>query len=142
GGRIHIHRHTLHGRRPRWLVVAILVLACLSALPVPAFMDINNAGPLLDAGRFALRITAIGVVGDAFFEKGLSFDPSFEFPRGSGQELLNHAVLWVGAVDALGVHRVSGGPLMEWRPTLSPQDHVRVAYAGAPGTLRFVDDDG
>src|SRR6185369_5776680 len=73
---------------------------------------------------------------------GRSFDPSFEFPRGSGQEMLNHADLWVGAVDALGVHRVSGGPLMEWRPTLSPDDHVRVAYAGAPGTLRFVDDDG
>ena len=35
--------------------------------------------------------TNIGVVGNAFFNKGLSFDPSFEFPKGSGHECLEHA---------------------------------------------------
>jgi len=54
-------------------------------------MDINDRGPLLNAGRFALRITNVGVLGNAFFNTGLSFDPSFEYPRGSGHELLNHA---------------------------------------------------
>src|SRR5262249_25120272 len=50
--------------------------------------------------------------------------------------------LWVGARMLDGVFRVSGGPLMEWRPTLDPEDHVRTAYAGTPGTLINVDDDG
>ena len=126
------------------VVVALAVAAGLAgiAAPASAVLDVENRGPTLNAGAFAMRVTNVGALGNPFQAIGRSFDPSFEFPRGSGQEMLNHADLWVGAVDALGVHRVSGGPLMEWRPTLSPQDHVRVAYAGAPGTLRFVDDDG
>ena len=105
-------------------------------------MDINDRGPVLDAGRFAMRVTNIGVLGNAFFNKGLSFDPSFEYPRGSGYELLNHADLWVGARGADGVLRVSGGPMLEWRPTLDPADTVRVANAGDPGAHSYVDDDG
>ena len=112
------------------------------ARPVSAVMDINDRGPLLDVGRFALRITNIGVVGNAFFDKGLSFDPSFEYPRGSGHELLNHADLWVGARKADGTLRVSGGPILEWRPTLDPADTVRVRNAGDPGTRSYADDDG
>jgi hypothetical protein len=105
-------------------------------------MDINDRGPLLDVGRFAMRVTNIGVVGNAFFDKGLSFDPSFEFPRGSGNELLNHADLWVGARTTDGMLRVSGGPMLEWRPTLDPADTVRVVNAGDPGTRSYADDDG
>ena len=56
--------------------------------------------------------------------------------------MLKHAALWVGADDALGHRRVSGGPILEWRPTLDPADHVRQAFAGDIGTLRWVDDDG
>ncbi len=105
-------------------------------------MDINDRGPLLNAGRFALRVTNVGVLGNAFFNNGLSFDPSFEFPRGSGYELLNHAELWVGARDAKDRLRVSGGPMLEWRPSLDPADRVRIANAGDPGTRSYADDDG
>jgi hypothetical protein len=112
------------------------------ATPASAVLDVENRGPTLNAGAFAMRVTNIGALGNPFYAVGRSFDPSFEFPRGSGQQLLNHAALWVGASDPNGLKRVSGGPLMEWRPTLDPDDHVRVAYGGNPGTLRYVDDDG
>jgi hypothetical protein len=105
-------------------------------------MDIRDHGPCLSAGRFTMRITNIGVIGNAFFNTGLSFDPSFEFPKGSGHELLNHAELWVGALDENGQHLVSGAPMLEWRPTLDPADTVRVANAGDPGMRSHVDDDG
>jgi len=105
-------------------------------------MDITDRGPLLNVGRFAMRVTNIGVLGNAFYDKGLSFDPSFEYPRGSGHELLNHAELWVGARNANGELRVSGGPMLEWRPTLDPSDRVRILNAGDPGTRSHVDDDG
>ena len=104
-------------------------------------MDINDHGPLLNAGRFAMRITNIGVIGNAFFDKGLSFDPSFEYPKGSGHELLNHAELWVGARTESGELRVSGGPMLEWRPTLDLADTVRIANAGDPGMRSYLDDD-
>src|SRR5206468_1506590 len=78
---------------------------------------------------------------NAFFASGLSLDPSFEFPRGSGHELLNHAELWVGARDASGVARVSGGPMLEWRPTLAPHDRVRKLNAGDAGSRPYFDDD-
>jgi hypothetical protein len=114
----------------------------LSAGPARAVLEVYNHGPQLTAGAFALRITNIGVIGNPFRDVGLSFDPSFEFPRGSGNEFLKSAELWVGAVDATGARHVSGGPMLEWRPTLAPEDRVREAYAGAPGTRRFFDDDG
>src|SRR5213596_539621 len=36
----------------------------LVATPCGAVMDIGNQGPQLDAGRFALRITNVGVLGN------------------------------------------------------------------------------
>ena len=105
-------------------------------------MDIANNGAVLDAGRFTMRVTNVGVIGNAFFNKGLSFDPSFEFPRGSGHECLEHAEFWVGATREDGSVHVSGGPMLEWRPTLSPTDLVVRRYAGDRGTRETFDDDG
>ena len=123
-------------------VPVLCVSLTLAASPAHAVLDVENHGPQLTAGRFAMRITNIGVIGNPFRDSGRSFDPSFEFPRGSGDEMLKSGALWVGAVDAFAIRRVSGGPMLEWRPTLDPNDHVREAYAGAPGTRRFFDDDG
>jgi len=105
-------------------------------------MDIANNGPVLDVGRFTMRVTNIGVIGNAFFNKGLSFDPSFEFPAGSGHECLEHAELWVGATRDDGSVGVSGGPMFEWRPTLDSSDVVLRRYAGDRGTRAAFDDDG
>jgi hypothetical protein len=129
-------------RAPFAFTLGVAAGLALVATPAVAVLDVENRGPTLNAGAFAMRVTNIGALGNPFFAVGRSFDPSFEFPRGSGQQLLNHAELWVGATDPSGFKRVSGGPLMEWRPTLDPNDHVRVAYGGSPGTLRYVDDDG
>jgi len=125
--------------------IAGLLLAGASALaagPAHAVMDIGNNGAVLDAGRFAMRMTNVGVIGNAFFNKGLSFDPSFEFPKGSGHECLEHAELWVGATRDDGTIGVSGGPMLEWRPTLDPNDLVLRRYAGDRGTRPAYDDDG
>ncbi|HTR97497.1 MAG TPA: hypothetical protein VMH61_06300 [Candidatus Acidoferrales bacterium] len=109
--------------------------------PAGAVLDIEDQGHVLRAGHFALRISNVGVVGNPWFDVGRSFDPSFEYPQGSGHELLGHAELWVGAALPDGTHRVSGGPMMEWRPTLDPGDTVRVANAGDPrGRWNFDDD--
>ena len=105
-------------------------------------MDIKNNGPVLDAGRYSMRITNVGVIGNAFFNNGLSFDPSFEFPKGSGQECLEHAELWVGAHHEDGTAGVSGGPALEWRPSLDPADVAHRRYAGDRGTRPTFDDDG
>jgi hypothetical protein len=107
-----------------------------------AVLDINDGGPVLRAGNFAMRITNAGIVGNAFFDKGLSNDPSFEYPVNSGQEMLSHAELWVGAQTATGETRVSGGPMLEWRPTLAADDRVRTAWHGRLGGRRLYDDDG
>lgn len=104
-------------------------------------MDIADRGPTLTAGRFSMRITNVGIIGNAFYASGLSFDPSFEYPRGSGHELLHHAELWVGAINERGEPRVSGSPMLEWRPTLDPSDRVRSASAGDNGTRGHFDDD-
>ena len=129
-------------RAPFVFTLGVAAGLALVATPASAVLDVENRGPTLNAGAFAMRVTNIGALGNPFYAVGRSFDPSFEYPRGSGQQLLNHAALWVGATDPIGFKRVSGGPLMEWRPTLDPNDHVRVAYGGNPGTLRYVDDDG
>ena len=126
----------------RRAVAAWAVFALTVASPAQAVMDIDDRGPVLQAGNFAMRVTNVGVLGNAFFSKGLSFDPSLEFPKGSGHECLNHAELWVGARSADGSVHVSGGPMLEWRPTLDPTDRVRTAWAGQPGSLPGVDDDG
>jgi hypothetical protein len=105
-------------------------------------MDIRNNGPVLDAGNFGMRITNVGVIGNAFFNKGLSFDPSFEFPKGSGHECLEHAELWVGARREDGSFGVSGGPMLEWRAPLDSTAVVARRYAGDRGTRPTFDDDG
>ncbi|MBI5711367.1 MAG: hypothetical protein HZC42_13870 [Candidatus Eisenbacteria bacterium] len=62
--------------------------------------------------------------------------------RGTVHEALSRAELWVGARNARGQLRVSGGPMLEWRPTLDPADRVLIGWAGRPGSKRGVDDDG
>ena len=129
--------------RARLRGAALVAVACAVApgLAIGA-MDIGNNGAVLDAGRFAMRVTNVGVMGNAFFNKGLSFDPSFEFPRGSGHECLEHAELWVGATRDDGTIGVSGGPMLEWRPTLDANDLVIRRDAGDRGTRGAFDDDG
>ncbi|HTO92427.1 MAG TPA: hypothetical protein VMJ70_14950, partial [Candidatus Sulfotelmatobacter sp.] len=107
-----------------------------------AVLDVEDRGPVMNAGNFRMRVTNAGIIGNAFYNVGRSSDPSFEYPADSGIELLNHAELWVGALDSDGQPHVSGGPLLEWRPTLDPDDHVRMVYKGRPGSQRLVDDDG
>lgn len=124
------------------VLVSAVLAALLAAVPARAELDINNNGPQLDVGRFAMRVTNIGVVGNAFFNKGLSFDPSFEFPRGSGHECLEHAELWVSATREDGSERVSGGPMFEWRPTRDTTDRVLRRDIGDRGTRSAFDDDG
>src|SRR5262245_13553891 len=117
-------------------------LLLLFAAPSRATLDIEDGGPVLSAGRVRMRVTNAGILGNAFYRNGLSNDPSFEFPPGSGNELLDHAELWVGGRDASGAVHVSGGPMLEWRPTLAPDDTVRVAWHGRLGAQQGVDDDG
>src|SRR5262249_27984720 len=134
----------MSGRRPdRRLhgAAGALVLVALASLPARARLDIDDRGPVLDAGAFAMRVTNCGILGNAFFDVGRSFDPSLEFPRGSGHEALGHAELWVGARAGDGTLRVSGGPMLEWRPSLDSADVVHAARAGAVGSLWNVDDD-
>src|SRR6185503_3656345 len=96
-------------------VLPILTVAMLAAgsLPARAVLDINDRGPMLRAGNFNLRVSNCGVVGNPFIER--SFNPSFEYPRDSGQELMRYGALWVGAVNDAGEAVVSGGPNLEWR---------------------------
>lgn len=105
-----------------------------------AALDINDRGPALRAGQFNLRVSNAGVFGNPFPER--SFDPSFEYPKGSGIELMRYGALWVGALDEDGEPRVSGGPNLEWRPTPAPGDTVLESWHGEIGGLRNVDDDG
>ncbi len=119
-----------------------MLAALLAPATAHAVLDIGDQGPTLKAGGFVMRVTNAGILGNAFFDHGLCNDPSFEFPAFSGQECLNHAELWVGGLDAQGQKRVSGGPLLEWRPTTDPGDRVRVANHGRLGSRWLVDDDG
>jgi hypothetical protein len=114
----------------------------VTASPARAVLDVEDRGPMLDAGRFRMRVTNIGVLGNAFYNSSRSSDPSFEYPAYSGNELLNHAELWVGALDESGTPRVSGGPFLEWRPTLDPADRVYLKRRSDLGTRRGYDDDG
>jgi len=114
-----------------------LLPICLAPPAAHAVLDISDRGPVLGAGAYALRVTNAGILGNAFYVPGLCFDPSFEFPKGSGHEALNHAELWVGAVTPEGHRRVSGGPMLEWRPTLDPSDRVRIVTLGDSTSRRM-----
>src|SRR5262245_43920873 len=142
GGRTLIRRRPWKRRSALLACGATLLSLQLLAVRARAIMDINDRGPVLSAGRIAMRVTNIGVLGNAFYDKGLSFDPSLEYPKGSGHELLSHAELWVGVRDPDGRLHVSGGPMLEWRPTLDPADTVRALNAGDPGAHSYADDDG
>ena len=122
--------------------MALLLWACAAPGSARAVLDNRDRGPALTAGNFSLRVTNAGILGNAFFNIGLSNDPSFEFPKGSGNEALNYAALWVGALGPGDEPLVSGGPLLEFRPTLDPDDHVYLAESGRLGAERFYDDDG
>jgi len=124
------------------LLAAILLFGILSARPAAAILDVEDRGPLLDAGRFRLRITNAGILGNAFYTASRSSDPSLEYPSYSGIELLNRAELWVGALDENREPLVSGGPMLEWRPTTDPEDRVRVTARSDLGRRRSADDDG
>jgi hypothetical protein len=126
----------------RGIRAALLLCAGLASTPAHAVLDNRDRGPCLTAGNFSMRVTNAGILGNAFFNVGLSNDPSFEFPIGTGNEALNYAALWVGALGARDEPMVSGGPLLEFRPTLDPEDHVRLADFGRLGAIRFFDDDG
>jgi len=130
-----------HARSLRFFFSALFWIALLAS-PARAVLDVEDHGPVLDAGNFRMRVTNIGVVGNPFFNSNRSSDPSFEYPAYSGIEMLNHAELWVGAIDVDGQARVSGGPMLEWRPTLDPSDHVYMKRRSDLGTRRAYDDDG
>jgi hypothetical protein len=55
---------------------------------------------------------------------------------------MKSVLLWVGARDDEGRLRVSGGPMLEFRPTADPEDRVRETWHGAPGQRYLFDDDG
>jgi hypothetical protein len=121
----------------RVIVALLITLGTVAA--ARAEVDIFDRGTALVAGKFNLRVTNAGLVGNPF--PNLSFDPSFEYPKGSGQELLRSASLWVGAMTVDGP-RVSGGPLLEFRPTLAANDTIVELWHGRIGSARAVDDDG
>ncbi|MFI5371857.1 MAG: hypothetical protein ACHQ52_09885 [Candidatus Eisenbacteria bacterium] len=125
---------------PAWGLAAALAGAWSG--PAGAVMDIEDHGPLLRAGVFSMRVSNVGVLGNPFIEKGLSFDPSFEYPSGSGVELMNECDLWIGGIGPDGRPHVSGAPRTELRPTPDPADRVLERWHGLPGTQPLVDDDG
>ncbi len=128
--------------RARWFLLVLGLTSIAQPSPTLAALDVEDQGPTVTVGGFSMRVTNAGILGNAFFDVGRSFDPSFEFPSHSGNECLNYGALWVGARLPSGRVRVSGGPILEWRPTLAEDDRVRIAATGHLGTTRLVDDDG
>lgn len=126
-------------RRRHLLALPVFAVAALCA-SAQAAMELDDQGPLLIAGDFRMRVSNAGVLGNPFPER--SFDPSFEYPAGTGLELMRCASLWVGALDHTGRARVSGAPLLEWRPTLGAADTVHEAWHGRFGGTWNFDDDG
>lgn len=125
-------------RLPAAVLFAVTLVVHAWPISAVASLDIDDQGPTLKAGAFEMRVTNAGILGNAFPER--SSDPSLEYPLGSGQELLHYAALWVGARTDQGP-RVSGGPLLEWRPTPAPEDRVRIAWHGRRGSRQAWDDD-
>jgi hypothetical protein len=125
---------------PACIRAALLALGLTLALPAAAKLDLDDGGAILNLGDFNMRVSNAGILGNPFPER--SFDPSFEYPKGSGRELMNYAALWVGGLDPQGRPRVSGDPLLEWRPSQAPGDTVQEAWHGRAGSRQAVDDDG
>ena len=109
-----------------------------------AVPEIRGPGHVTTASRVWMKTTNIGVMGNPF--PGLSSDPSAQWPGSSGVEYLYYWGLWVGGIvpdqtTPEAKYRVSAS--IEWRPpTLDPVDRIYESYEGAPGSLRWVDDDG
>src|SRR5262245_65606716 len=114
----------MNGRAERrWYRLAVTASALLIATAsARAELDIGDRGPVLSAGRVRMRVTNAGILGNAFYDRGLSNDPSFEFTAGSNNDLLDHAELWVGAIGTDGVPRVFGGTMWYGRWPLGRED--------------------
>src|SRR5262245_1152968 len=106
------------GAGRRLVAGAVVALASMTVVAprARAVVEVFDRGPSLIAGKYNLRVTNAGLVGNPFPQ--ICADPSFEYPKGSGQELLRSASLWVGGLDERGVPHVSGGPLLEFRATM------------------------
>ncbi len=95
-----------------------------------------------DVNEIELMVTNVGRVGNG--QLGLD-GPSLGW---RGGEYLYMGGLWIGALDADGVPRVStGGYAFELLPSLDPVDTIYANYEGAPGSDRNgysdqPDDDG
>jgi hypothetical protein len=142
-GGLHISTVTKHPMdgRTRWLKVALLSIAVPGgARRSPAVMDIKStAGRLLD-GRPIRRCAFHKQIGRRGQRVSSTrgpprSNPRSMFPRGSGQELLNHADQWVGATHARRVRCASReGRCSSGAPRSTPRDHgARCETPGDPG---------
>ncbi len=99
---------------------------------------------MLAAGNVRLRATNQGYIGKLSTDP--ASPPAAQWPGLSGVEFLGAIHLAVAAndpfqVDPALLRRTSYST--EWQPpTLSAEDSIRSALAGAPGSERFFDDDG
>ena len=84
------------------------------ASPVWAVMDIANNGSVLDAGRFTMRITNIGVDRQCVLQQGAVVRPAVRVPEGQ-RPRVPRARRAVGGRDPRRTARtsVSGGPMLE-----------------------------
>jgi hypothetical protein len=112
-----------------------------------------------NVGRLQLQITNIGETGNQD-NPGRTTVPSAEWPAGSGHDYLFAAGVWVGAIDASGIPRVTTALFdREFSPEVIPTNpcapvpldrvaDVRESYEGIPGGNRVIsaslnpDDDG
>ena len=53
-----------------------MLFLLLAASPAHAVLDVEDRGPVLDAGNFRMRVTNIGVIGNAFFNSSRSSEAS------------------------------------------------------------------
>jgi hypothetical protein len=94
-----------------------------------------------DVGKVTLQVPNLGFFGNPWIE-ALSFG-------WEGGEYLYVAGLWIGALDEDNIPHVSTAAYdTEFRPSLSPIDHIYISYEGIPGGKRAGlggsdgDDDG
>jgi len=125
-------------RRP---LVPTLWLASLLGLafarPAFAVLDVENRGPTLSAGAFAMRVTNNRQRGQPVLRAGPVVRTRRSSTARQRQRRLEARRPVGGArVPSLGAYRVSGGPLLEWRPTLEADDRVRTAFGGQFGRSR------